>query len=67
MRTKTQQKRYDNLPESVKLMITENKRLDKCTIGLRFPAWHVANIYWDKFKRDELVEKFNEYFGTNMK
>lgn len=29
--------------------------------------YHVASIYWDTMKRDEIVEAFNKLFGTDIK
>jgi hypothetical protein len=56
-------------PSMVK-KIADGKRLTKsdmgCEIGQVDPL-HPASLYWDYYKRDEIVEMFNQMFGTEIK
>ena len=68
--TDKQAKNYSRLFPSTLKKIQENKRLTKHDM-----AWEIGNIEpmnvisisWDYFKRDEIVSKFNQFFGTEIK
>jgi hypothetical protein len=50
--------------------IEGNKRLTKSDMGYQIGAistWHPASIYWDTYRRDEMVAVFNKLFGTAIK
>jgi hypothetical protein len=64
-----QQKRFNKLFPATLKQIQENKRLTKSDMGFQIghiDPYHVASIYWDTLKRDELVEMFNKMFGTGI-
>jgi hypothetical protein len=65
-----QKKRFNKLSPYTLKQIQENKRLTKCDMGFQIghvAPYHVASIYWDTLKRDEIVEAFNKLFGTEIK
>jgi hypothetical protein len=50
--------------------IQEDKRLTKSDMGYQIghaDPYHPVSLYWDHYKRDEVVEAFNEMFGTSIK
>jgi len=47
--------------------IAAGKRLTKSDMAYHFPGCSAISIYWDSYKRDEIVKAFNERFGTNVK
>ena len=51
-------------------MIQENKRLAKSEMAYQIghvEVYHPVSIYWDTYKRDEIVVIFNQLFGTDIK
>jgi hypothetical protein len=65
-----QKKNYGRLFPSNLKKIEGNKRLTKCDMGYQIghvSSYHPASIYWDTYKRDEMVAVFNKLFGTEIK
>jgi hypothetical protein len=65
-----QKKNFAKLFPSMLKRIQENKRLTKSEMGFQIghiESRHPVSLYWDYYKRDEVVEAFNELFGTSIK
>jgi len=65
-----QEKNYKRLFPNNLQKIQDNKRLTKSEMGYQIAqieAYHSMAIYWDFFTRDEIVEAFNQMFGTDIK
>jgi hypothetical protein len=65
-----QKKNFAKLFPSTLKKIQENKRLTKSEMGYEIgniESCHPVSLYWDYYKRDEVVEAFNELFGTSIK
>lgn len=64
-----QENRRSKWLPSTKRKYDEGKRFTKDDIGYeigRHDPYHPASLYWDKLKRDELVQFFNQMFGTDI-
>jgi hypothetical protein len=54
---------------SVLAKIEAGKKLSKSDMGYQIShvsPYHFAALYYDKFSRSEVVESFNEIFGTSV-
>jgi hypothetical protein len=50
-------------------MIQNNKQLTKSEMGFQIGAIEPYNcfaLYWDFYKREEIVSEFNKMFGTKI-
>ena len=65
-----QEKNYKRIFPNVLKMIQDNKRLTKDEMAYQIghiEVYHPVSIYWDTYKRDEIVIIFNKMFGTDIK
>jgi hypothetical protein len=65
-----QKKNFAKLFPSMLKRIQDNKRLTKSEMGFQIghiESCHPVSLYWDFYKRDEVVEAFNRMFGTEIK
>jgi hypothetical protein len=65
-----QKKNFAKLFPSTLQRIQDNKRLTKSDMGYQIghiEPYHPVSLYWDFYKRDEVVEAFNKLFGTSIK
>lgn len=70
MTEKSIEKNFNRLYPCTLKKIEGNKRLTKSDMGYQIGAidpYHAASIYWDVYKRDEMVAVFNKLFGTDIK
>jgi len=54
---------------SITQMIQNNQRLSRCNMAYqisRVDSLHDVAIFWDFFSREEVVETFNQMFGTDI-
>ena len=50
--------------------IQDGKRLTKSDMGFQIghvEPFHWASLYWDYYRREEIVKTFNRMFGTEIK
>jgi hypothetical protein len=65
-----QKKNFAKLFPNTLQKIQYNKRLTKSKMGFQIghiESCHPVSLYWDYYKRDEVVEAFNRLFGTSVK
>ena len=65
-----QAKNYSRLHPATLKKIQENKRLTKHDMAYQtgnVESLHVISISWDYFSREDIVKKFNQLFGTEIK
>jgi hypothetical protein len=65
-----QKKNFDKLLPRILKRIRENKRLTKSEMGYQIghaEPHHPASLYWDCYRREDVVKAFNELFGTEIK
>jgi hypothetical protein len=65
-----QAKNYKKIYPSILKRIEDDKRLTKSEMGYQIghvESCHIMAISWDYFNREEIVSKFNQMFGTDIK
>jgi hypothetical protein len=65
-----QKKNFERLFPNTLQKIQYNKRLTKSEMGFQIghiESCHPVSLYWDYYKREEVVEAFNKLFGTFVK
>jgi hypothetical protein len=70
MKTAVQKKNFDRLFPDTLQRIRENKRLTKSDMGYQIghvEPHHPASLYWNCYRREDVVKAFNELFGTEIK
>ncbi|MDR1339988.1 MAG: hypothetical protein LBK58_08065 [Prevotellaceae bacterium] len=70
MKTAVQKKNFDRLFPRILKRIRENKRLTKSDMGFQIghiEPYHPVSLYWDYYRRKDVVKAFNELFGTEIK
>jgi hypothetical protein len=65
-----QKKNFDKPFPRILKRIRENKRLTKSEMGYQIghaEPYHPASLYWDYYRREDVVKAFNGLFGTEIK
>jgi hypothetical protein len=65
-----QKKNFVRLFPSTLQKIQDKKRLTKSEMGFQIghiKPYHPISLYWDSYKREEVVKAFNRMFGTSIK
>ncbi|MDR2087059.1 MAG: hypothetical protein LBP72_07770, partial [Dysgonamonadaceae bacterium] len=55
---------------SIRKRIQESKRLIKSDMAYQIghiEPLHPVSLYWDAYRREEVVKAFNQLFGTDIK
>ncbi|MDR0575816.1 MAG: hypothetical protein LBG96_17645 [Tannerella sp.] len=69
-KTAVQKKNFGRLFPSTLKRIQDNKRLTKSEMGYQIghvDPYHPVSLYWDYYRREDVLKAFNKLFGTEIK